>query len=105
MERAKTIEQYVSLVDEVLGELADIRLSAEYDPDSMGEAFDFVINLESQVKKLRQSMSDGSYVFANDSLPFMELVQNTHDRLLPCKHLFWMIDATHRQGLAIDEEE
>ncbi len=105
MERAKTVEQYVRLVDEALDELIDIRMSAEYDMDSMGPALNFVFNLEQQVRELRQSMADGSYVFGDEPLQFMELVKNTDERLLPFKHLFMMINATHMQGLDVDEDE
>lgn len=104
MERAKTIEQYVYMVDEILDELSDLRASAEYDMESMGEAMNFLENLEAQVKMLRESMADGSYVFADENLPFMELVKNTNDRLLPFKHLFMMVNATHTQGLDVEDD-
>lgn len=104
MERAKTIEQYVYMVDEILDELFDLRASAEYDMESMGEAMNFLENLEAQVKMLRESMADGSYVFAEENLPFMELVKNTNDRLLPFKHLFMMVNATHTQGLDVEDD-
>ena len=105
MERAKTVEQYVYYVDQLLDELIDLRQSAEYDMDSMGAAMNFLGVLEQQVRDLRNSMADGSYVFADENLPFMELVKNTDDRLLPFKHLFRMVNATHTQGLDVDEDD
>ena len=104
MERAKTVDEYVRLVDEALDELADIRMSAEYDAESMGPALNFAPHLEAQLQTLRRSMADGSYVFADQPLPFMELVKNTDDRLLPFKHLLMMINATHTQGLDVGDD-
>lgn len=103
MERAKTVEQYVYFVDQLLDELIDLRMSAEYDTDSLGSAFNFLENLEVQVKELRKSMADGSYQFSDEPLPFMELVKNTDSRLLPFKHLFYVVNATHMEGLDIEE--
>jgi hypothetical protein len=105
MERAKTVEQYVGLVDEIIHELYELRMAMEYDMDSMGGAMNFIEVLETQVKDLRNSMADGSYVFGDDNLPFMELVKNVDERLLPFKHLFMMVNATHIEGLDIDEAD
>lgn len=105
MERAKTVEQYVGLVDEILDELYELRMAMEYDMDSMGGAMNFLEVLEGQVKDLRKSMADGTYVFGDENLPFMELVKNVDDRLLPFKHLFMMVNATHIEGLDVEEED
>lgn len=105
MERAKTVEQYVGFVDELIDELYELRMAMEYDMDSMGGAMNFIEVLESQVKDLRKSMGDGTYVFGDDNLPFMELVKNVDDRLLPFKHLFMMVNATHTQGLDIEDDD
>ena len=105
MERAKTVEQYVYYVDQLLDELIDLRQSAEYDMDSMGPALNFLGHLESQVKDLRNSMADGSYEFGDENLPFMDLVKNTDSRLLPFKHLFYVVNATHTEGLDVEEDD
>lgn len=105
MERAKSVEQYVYYVDQLLDELIDLRQSAEYDMESMGPALNFLANLEAQVKELRSSMADGSYQFADEPLPFMELVKNTDSRFLPFKHLFYVVNATHVEGLDVEEDD
>jgi hypothetical protein len=105
MERAKTVEQYVALVDEIIEELYELRMAMEYDMDSMGGAMNFIEVLEEQVKALRASMADGSYVFGDDNLPFMELVKNIDERLLPFKHLFMMVNATHIEGLDVETDD
>ena len=101
--RPKTPEEYVSLVDQALYEIEDLRMAMEYDMDSMGGASDFLDMLEQQVKTLRDAMADGSYRFGKEDLPFMKLVESQDDRLLPFKYLFATINRTHKQGLNVDE--
>ena len=102
--RPKTAEQYVELVDQALFEIDDLRMSAEYDMDSLGMAMEFLDALESGVRKLRDSMADGSYRFEDEDLPFMKVVERENDRTLPFKHLLRLINATHKMGLAVDDE-
>jgi hypothetical protein len=101
--RPKTPEEYVSLVDQALFEIEDLRMSMEYDIDSMGGAGDFLGLLEGEVKALRAAMANGSYRFGKEDLPFMKLVESQDDRLLPFKYLFATINRTHKQGLNVDE--
>lgn len=102
--RPKTPEEYVSLVDQALDEIDELRASMEYDMDSMGGAGDFLDALESQVRELRAAMADGSYRFGKEDLPFMRLVDTQDERLLPFKYLFATINRTHKQGLNVDED-
>ena len=101
--RPKTAEQYVNLVDQALFEIEDLRLSAEYDMDSLGAATDFLSDLEHDVRKLRQSMADGSYRFGKENLPFVKVVENQDERILPFKQLLLKINETHIKGLDVDE--
>ena len=101
--RPKTPEQYVDLVDQALFEIEDLRLAAEYDMDSMGAATEFLADLEHDVRKLRQAMADGSYRFGKENLPFVNVVQNQDERILPFKQLLLKINETHIKGLDVDE--
>lgn len=101
--RAKTVEQYVDLVDQALFETEELRMAAEYDMESMGASRKFVDELEASVRELRASMSDGSYQFQNRDLPFMEIVERESDAHLPFKYLLRMINETHRQGLDVED--
>jgi hypothetical protein len=101
--RAKTVEEYVDLVDQALFEIEELRMAAEYDMDSMGASLKFVDKLERQVRELRASMGDGSYHFADRDLPFMDLVEDTSDDHLPFKYLLRMINETHRKGLDVGD--
>jgi hypothetical protein len=101
--RPKTPEQYVDLVDQAIFEIEDLRLAAEYDMDSMGAATDFLSELEQDVRQLRESMADGSYRFGKENLPFVKVVENQDERILPFKQLLLKINETHIKGLNVDE--
>ncbi len=103
--RPSTPQAYAELVQQALFEVEELRAAVEYDMDSMGMALDFLDELEAGVRQLRDSMRDGSYQFGDRDLPFMKIVEQQDDRILPFKYLLRMINATHRQGLAVDEDE
>lgn len=105
MKRPASVEQYVDLVDQAIFEIQELRLSAEYDAEYMGGVMAFVGDLEAGVKAVRQSMRDGGYVFSDQDLPFMELVRHQDERLLPFKQLLRVVNETHRQGLAVEDED
>jgi hypothetical protein len=80
-----------------------LRASVEYDEEYMSGASSFLGDLETGVKTLQKSIEDGSYEFGKGELPFIGIVRNARDDLLPFKHLFMRIEVTHKQGL--DEGE
>jgi hypothetical protein len=102
--RPETAEEYVYLVDQLLFELEELRVAAEYDMDSLGAANEFLDDLEGQVRELRAAMADGSYRFGKDDLPFMKMVEAQNDLILPFKQIFRVVNKTHREGLAVDED-
>jgi hypothetical protein len=97
--RPKTAEEYVDLVDQALFEIEDLRMAAEYDMDSMGAAMDFLTDLERDVRKLRDSMADGSYMFGKENLPFFKIAEQQEERILPFRQLLLKINETHINGL------
>lgn len=101
--RPKTVEEYVDLVDQAIFEVEELRMAAEYDMESLGNAMGFVNDLERQLREMRLSMSNGSYHFGRQDLPFMSIVEKQSDRVLPFKYLFRVINETHLKGLGIDE--
>ncbi len=100
--RAKTVAQYVDLVDQAIFETEELHMASEYDMESPGSSRKFADKLEKQLRVLRNSMADGSYAFANRDLPFMEIVHGQPDAFLPFKYLLRMINETHRKGLDND---
>ena len=101
--RPKTPEEYVDLVDQALFEIHDLRAAAEYDMDSLGAATEFLDELERDVQALRNSMTDGSYRFGKEDLPFVKVVAPQDEMILPFKQLLLKINETHVNGLEVDE--
>ena len=101
--RPKTPEEYVDLVDQALFEIEDLRQAAEYDMDSMGDATEFLDQLERDVRKLRESMADGSYLFGKENLSYVKVVEHQDERILPFKQLLLKINETHIKGLDVED--
>ncbi len=102
--RARTVEQYIELVKQAIFEVEELRMAIEYDMDSMGGALGFIEILEQQMQDLVGSMEKGEYRFMDEDLPFMGMVLEVDDRLLPFKHLLAVINETHRKGLDVDDD-
>ena len=97
--RPKTAEEYVDLVDQALFEIEDLRMAVEYDTESMGAATEFLQDLERDVRKLRDSMADGSYMFGKENLSFFKIAEQQDERVLPFRQLLLKINETHINGL------
>ncbi len=102
MIRARTIDEYIRLIEEAIYETEELRIAAEYDMESMGGVAGFVDELERALRMIYNSMKEGSYQFENKDLPYMALVNKLSDKVLPFKHLLNVINETHRQGLDAD---
>jgi hypothetical protein len=103
-ERAKTTREYVDLVDQVIFDLEELLASTAYDIDDIADSPADLEILLKEVRELRQSMADGSYLFGREDLPFMRLVKRSSEKTLPFIRLFYRINRTHKQGLAIPED-
>lgn len=103
-ERARTVKEYTGLVDQVIFDLEDLRSSSEFDIEAIEVNTSFVDLLLDEVRTLRKSMADGSYLFGREDLPFMRLVKKSNEKDLPFIKLFFQINQTHKQGLDIQED-
>ena len=103
IKKPKTVEEYVELVNQAVYEVEELRMAMEYDEDSLGGAASFLDELERGVLGLKREMAEGSYRWASGDLPFMGIVENVDDRLLPFKDLLRLINHTHMTGLEVDE--
>ena len=99
MQRPRTPDEYVELVRQSLLEAEELRQAADYDTDEMAAALGFLDPLEAELRKLYDSMEDGSYDFADADLPFMAIVDKQNEQVLPFKRMLRLINLTHRQGL------
>jgi len=100
--RPGTPGEYAGLVNQVIAELEDILEASSYDFNEIGESPGFAEVLLKEMRELRQSMTDGSYQFGRNDLPFMRIVRKLTDKELPCIRLFYLINQTHREGLDIN---
>ena len=57
--------------------------------------------LDDSLKAVYASMKSGTYKFATGDLPFMEILENYHESLIPFKFLLLRINETHMKGLEI----
>lgn len=87
------------MVNEALDEIQDLKDAIEFDEDEMSEAAGFVDALDAQVRKLRDSMADGSYQFEDRDLAFMPVIADKSPHFLPFKEFLETINHTHRKGL------
>lgn len=105
MKRARSVEEYVRMVEEALDECFDLRASMEWDSDGMAGAINFIEVLEGGLKAMYGQMKDGTYLFATGDLPFMKAVARADERLLAFKPLLARINETHLKGLETDDED
>jgi len=102
--RAKTVEDYVRLVDQAVVEVDEFIACLEFDMDDPGEQLKVLSPLLEVVTRIRKSMADGSYEFENKDLPFMD-VANRLSSQLPFTQLLEAINQTHRRGLNIEIDD
>jgi hypothetical protein len=101
MRLPSTMDEYEELVEQALIEAEDLRRSAEFDEgEEWGEVFAFLDVLEMELRRLQQSMLNGTYRFADEDLPFMRAIAQVDTFLLPFKSLLETINLTHRSGLS-----
>lgn len=99
--RAQSVEEYVGLVDQVIFELEELVATSAFDIETIDANLDFINRLLGEVRALRASMADGSYLFGREDLPFMRLIRQCDERTLPFIRLFYRINETHRRGLDV----
>jgi len=100
MRKPTTMEEYLYLIDETTFEASDLLLAAgggedEVEPDP---ELSYASTLEQQLKDLQASITDGSYAFADEDLPFMALVRQPGVSI-PFADMLTLINETHRSGL------
>jgi hypothetical protein len=99
----RTPEEYVGMVEQALFEIGDTRASIEYDMEGIQPAiFEFIDDLERELRHLRASMADGSYQFGHQDLPFMRMIEHLDVSVLPFKRLLEDINRIHHNGLTVD---
>ena len=101
--RAHSTEEYVDMINQAIDETFDLRQAIEFDEEFMSEARILVDALEVCLKALYESMKDGSYEFATGDLPYIALMKNYHEEMVPFRYLLKRINETHMKGLELTE--
>ncbi|MEA3411351.1 MAG: hypothetical protein U9R74_07410 [Pseudomonadota bacterium] len=99
MIRARTMEEYRDLIQQALFETADLRASAEFDEEYMGDSMRFTDPLEAALRDLEGKVAEDTYTFGGEDLAFMPIVVATAPSVLPFRQLLMRINDTHRKGL------
>jgi len=91
----------VDLLEQVIFDLEELRASADYDMEAIDTNTAYLGVLLEELRELRASMADGSYLFGRKDLPFMRIVKQHNERELPVIKLLYQINQTHKQGLDV----
>jgi hypothetical protein len=103
--RAHSTDEYVDMIKQAIDETFDLRQAIEFDEEFMAEARPLVDELEKTLKGLYESMKDGSYQFATGDLPYVALMKNYHEAMVPFRYLLKRINETHNKGLELKDVE
>jgi hypothetical protein len=102
MRTITTMEAYLYLVDEAVFEAGDLIMAEGSDAvEAEAEAdtnTSFAHTLKAQLEELQTSLTDGSYAFADEDLPFMAM-RKTWASQIPFGDMLDLINHTHRNGL------
>lgn len=104
LRRARTAEEYAEWVKQAMFEVGDLKDCLLYEAEEMQSFPAFLEPLESGIKSVYQSMTEGRYSFGREDLPFMEVAYKHADEI-PFHTLLKQINETHRKGLEVEEEE
>lgn len=102
-QRAHSTEEYVKFVDQLSADLDDLRDGMAYDAESGEIDLTYIDVLIREVKELRASMADGSYLFGKEDLPFMRVIKGRPIEALPFIRTFYIVNQTHLEGLDVAE--
>ena len=99
MLRARTINEFRDWIREALEEVQDLRDAIDFDEEYMGDARELLEPLEDSLRAFAQKAESSDYAFGTGDLPFMAVVNNYDESVLPLRPLLMRINQTHRYGL------
>ncbi len=103
LRRARTVDEYVEMINQAIFEVEELRMAIEYDEEGMGGAAKFISDLEGMLNKIKKQMEAGEYMFATGDLPYMTIVNEQDDMFLPFKYILRVINETHLKGLDVGD--
>lgn len=103
LQRARTPEEYAEWVKQAKFEIGDLKECLLFEMEELGRFPLFLEPLEEGINAVYDAMSKGEYSFGREDLTFME-VANLHADEIPFHVLLKQINATHRKGLDLGED-
>lgn len=100
LQRARTADEYIEWVKQVVFETQELRACLEYDLEETQQLPTYLEQLENSVNALFESMRAGTYQFGRHPLAFMDLLQRVGEEI-PFNTLLKQINETHQHGLDV----
>ncbi|CAK0755356.1 hypothetical protein CCP3SC5AM1_200026 [Gammaproteobacteria bacterium] len=98
MRRAKSLNEYIELVDQAIFEVGELRAADEWEQEEGGGILDFPVPLINQLRQLKEELTAECHIFGERDLSLMKIVR-ANARQIPFNGLFDIINQTHRLGL------
>lgn len=105
MHRARTVEEYVALIKDALYEIEDMRAAIEYDEEGMGATVPYIEDIEISLNRIFDEMKSGDYCWNTGDLPYISVIRELDEGILPFRQLLIRINDTHKHGLESEEEQ
>ena len=97
--KARDLNELVSLINEAIFEVNDLRAAIEYDEESMNQASIIVEPLSIGLNRLLAAITDGEYQIDNsDWVDFILELKDIDHRAVPCWPVLKLIADTHQNG-------
>jgi len=104
IQRARSAEEFVEWVKQAVFEVGDLRECLTFELEDLDRFPAFLDPLEEGIKEVYRSMSEGTYRFGREDLPFMGVAEK-HAEEVPFHLLLKQINETHRKGLDVETIE
>ena len=104
LRRARTADEYAEWVKQAMFEVGDLKDCLLYEVEDLQRFPAYIEPLEEGIKRVYDSMVDGSYSFGREDLLFMDVLRQYEDQI-PFHTLLKQINETHRKGLDVPEED
>ncbi|VAW60429.1 hypothetical protein MNBD_GAMMA11-3402 [hydrothermal vent metagenome] len=105
MRRARTVDEYVAMVKEGLYEIDDMRAAIEYDEEGMGASIAYIDDIENCLKDVFEQMKSGDYCWNTGDLPYIRVIRELDDGVVPFRPLLLRINDTHKNGLEDSDKD
>ena len=104
LRRARSAEEYAEWVKQAMFEVGDLKDCLLYEIEDLQRFPAYIEPLEDGVKQVYEAMLAGTHQLGREDLVFMDFLRRYEDQI-PFHSLLNQINATHRKGLDVPDEE